>query len=293
MTLRPRQLPKLREQLLRHLDDPDASIRAHTGEGNQDGLDVLAGHLRHAELYWVAPDMTALAMSSGAQLAAARWATADRPAPCGLILFDGGVGSVDAQGVDVPVEGCVWGPSNGECSVALLLSRRRLVAEMAEHGFPGQLIEEKVPPLLPLAAASVPVTMEPVPMVELDASLPLPVVQALAASWLLMQQPQLVERTREAADKAARRNAARAGLPDPEVTVIDLRRQYAPQDRDPDDGQVAGRRYRHRWVVSGHWRQQPYGPGREQRRQQWIPAYVKGPDGAPLLQTERVNVWRR
>jgi hypothetical protein len=45
----------------------------------------------------------------------------------------------------------------------------------------------------------------------------------------------------------------------------------------------------HRWVVSGHWRNQSHGPGREQRRRQWIPAHIKGPDGAPLLATERVN----
>lgn len=38
---------------------------------------------------------------------------------------------------------------------------------------------------------------------------------------------------------------------------------------------------------------QPHGPERALRRQQWIPAYIKGPDGAPLLATERVNVWRR
>jgi len=46
-------------------------------------------------------------------------------------------------------------------------------------------------------------------------------------------------------------------------------------------------------VVSGHWRKQPYGPEQSLRRQTWIPAYIKGPDGAPLLATERVNVWRR
>jgi hypothetical protein len=287
--LRPRQVPKFREQLLRHLDDPAAPLRADTGEGMRPGLDAMAHHLRHAELYWVASDMAALAMSSGAQLAAARWATADRPSACGLILFDGGIGNVEARGVNIPVEACTWGPYEGGLLVWTFMSRRRLNAEIENVG---QVGSDAAPPLVPVQGDLLPVTTEPVPMAELEASA-LPVIQALAASWLLMQQPQLVDRTRERPDKSAQRNAARNGLSDPEVTVIDLRRLYAPQDADPDEGREGGRRYRHRWVVSGHWRQQAYGPERSLRRQQWIPAYVKGPDGAPLLATERVNVWRR
>lgn len=38
---------------------------------------------------------------------------------------------------------------------------------------------------------------------------------------------------------------------------------------------------------------QPYGPGQSLRRQTWVPSHVKGPQGAPLLSTEKVNVWRR
>src|ERR1044071_10524734 len=84
----------------------------------------------------------------------------------------------------------------------------------------------------------------------------------------------------------------RAGLPVPEVTVVDLRRQYTPQDQDPGD-ETGGRHYKHRWVVSGHWRNQAYGKERALRRQTWVPAHMKGPEGAPLLATEKVNVWRQ
>ncbi|GAA3032051.1 hypothetical protein GCM10017559_69080 [Streptosporangium longisporum] len=48
-----------------------------------------------------------------------------------------------------------------------------------------------------------------------------------------------------------------------------------------------------RWVVSGHWLNQVHGPNRSLRRRQWVPSHTKGPDGAPLLITARVNVWRR
>lgn len=292
MSIRPSHLPKARRQLLRHLEDPEASIRQKTGQQNQAGLDRLASQLRAAELYWVAADMVALAVSSGSQLAAARWATADRPAPCGLLWWDSGVGTVDYQGSELPVDGVAWGPApGGTCEVSWLIDRSRLADAAARKG--GKLVMEGVPPLVPMWSANLPVTDEPVSMAELPPEAPTTAVGALASAWLLMQQPMLIDRTRERADGPTRRAHARDGLPDPAVTVVDLRRQYVPQDQDPDGSDGEGRRYRNRWVVSGHWRNQAFGPHLSERRQTWIPSYVKGPEGAPLLSTERVNVWRR
>lgn len=292
MALRPSQLPKVRRQTLKFLNDPTSAIRSNTSADLAPGLDALAVNLAAADLFWVQQDMAALAMHAGEQLAAARWATADRPAPCGLLYWQGGIGHIDGYGVQIPVEACVWGPHQGEMMLWLLMSRDRLVIESgrAEHLF--TLVTEEIPPLIPVYGATLPVTAEPLSMAEVDSGLPQPVVAALASSWLLMQQPLLVDRTRERADKPTVRSLAREGLPVPEVSVVDLRRQYTPQDRDPDAG-TDGRRYRHRWVVSGHWRDQAYGPGRLLRRQTWIPSHVKGPEGAPLLSTEKVNVWRR
>lgn len=288
--MKPRHLPKARAQAARYLVLPNIAMSANSDDGReQDALRALGDNLRAAELYWVTPDMAALAISAGSQLAAARWATVDRPSACGLIMWDGGIGNVTERGVTIPVEGCAWGPYKGELLVWYLMSRDRLADEISARGVPWVLGDTPLPPLLPVAGDTLPITAEPVPMAELDVTAP-PVLGALAAAWLLMEQPQLVDRTQQAADKADRRSSARAGMPDPTVTIVDLRRQYVPADSEPGD---PGRQYRHRWVVSGHWRNQPYGEGREQRRRQWIPAYVKGPDGAPLLATERVNVWRR
>jgi hypothetical protein len=281
----------MRRQTLRHLREPSSSLRSNTSPEAAPGLDALASMLEVGELFWVQQDMAALAMHAGEQLAAARWATADRPAPCGLLYWQDGIGHMDVQGVQVPVEACAWGPHQGELMIWLLMSRARLVAEVAPLSQMLTLDESRVPPLLPLCGGMVPVTGEPLSMTEVDPELPQPVVAALASAWLLMQQPLLIDRTRERADKSTARAYARDGLPSPEVTVVDLRRQYTPQDRDPDAG--SGRRYKHRWIVSGHWRNQPYGPGQSLRRQTWVPSYVKGPEGAPLLSTEKVNVWRR
>lgn len=289
MTVRPAHLPRLRRQTLRHLHDPESPVRAKTNSGTAPGLDALTSHLEVADLFWVGQDMTALAMHSGEQLAATRWATADRPSPCGLLYWDEGVGHVDANGVRIPVEACAWGPYEGELLLWLLMSRSRLAAEVARIGR-YEIAEDAIPPLIPICAATLPVTAEPTPLAEVDPQLPQPVVAALAAAWLLMQQPQLIDRTQERADKATARAYAREGHRPPEVTIVDLRRQYTPQDRDPDAG-TDQRTYRHRWIVSGHWRN-AWRPSIGEHRRVWVPAHLKGPKGAPLLKSEKVNVWR-
>jgi hypothetical protein len=292
VSLRARALPKLRAQAVRQLASfTDGGPYMLPGDENLAAA-VLAD-LRACDLYWISEDMTALAMSAGAQLDEARFATADRPCPVGLAVFAGGLGMVDvAPGAGLPVDALLWAPGPGRTlRVWHLIEGRSLFA-----AFPPEAIRIQPPPLIPIREARLPLTDEPVSLDGLPAHEGMEparaIVAAMAASWYLMQQPQLVDRTRQEPSRAEARSIARAGLPEDGVTVVDLRRVMAPQDRDPDAGSD-GRRYRHRWVVSGHWRDQPYGPSRSLRRQTWIPAYVKGPDGAPLLATERVNVWRR
>lgn len=45
----------------------------------------------------------------------------------------------------------------------------------------------------------------------------------------------------------------------------------------------------HRWIVSGHWKQQPYGPNSSLRKRIWIAPYVQGPADKPLVITDRVT----
>lgn len=68
------------------------------------------------------------------------------------------------------------------------------------------------------------------------------------------------------------------------VTVVQLRRS-AGHSAQEGKSQVE---WSHRWVVRGHWRRQRVGPGRQEIRPRWIFPHVKGPDGKPLLMTEKV-----
>lgn len=293
MTLRPRSLPKARAQTIRritglglgHARDPILL------PSDDQLLDRMVNHLRAADLYWISDDMTALAMHAGEQLAAARWASADRPSPIGLAVFDGGLGMVDvAPGVHAPVQALAWGPGPDSTLIVWhLLNGPELLSQL-----PGADVS-RVPPLLAVREVRLPVTDQAIPLDDLPAYEGMrpsrPIVGALAAMWHLVQQPQLVDRTTVEPGRADARALRRADMPDEGVTLVALRRQYTPQDRDPDAG--SSRHYKHRWIVSGHWRDQPYGPGQSLRRKTWVPSHVKGPEGAPLLSTEKVNVWRR
>jgi hypothetical protein len=111
------------------------------------------------------------------------------------------------------------------------------------------------------------------------------------AAWALMNQPGLASRAIAERDPKIARQYRRERRDHPDVTIVDLRRLRHPAD--PDDVPEMTRTYTHRWVVDGHWRNQPYGPGRVSRRKIWIAPYVKGPDDGELIHTEKVHVWRR
>jgi hypothetical protein len=84
--------------------------------------------------------------------------------------------------------------------------------------------------------------------------------------------------------RQARRQRQRAGMID-HVKVLKLRRS---RPRHEGEWEGEGIEYSHRWVVEGHWRNQPYGPaGNKQYKQIWISPYVKGPDDKPLVVKKR------
>lgn len=124
--------------------------------------------------------------------------------------------------------------------------------------------------------------------------LPTPTEQATTWGWAaatlaafrLATQTNLAASTTERAPRPERRRTQRAGLPERDVHVVRLRTRGTG---GPAAGEPA-REYHHRWVVRGHWRQQPWGPRGSLRRPVWILPHVKGPDGAPLLGGERVTV---
>lgn len=90
----------------------------------------------------------------------------------------------------------------------------------------------------------------------------------------------------EDADRKTARRMHRMNLPT-RVTVIRLRRSAGV--RREGESLVE---WQHRWVVRGHWRNQPIGPrvpGAERETKRiWIAPYVKGPEDKPFVVSDKV-----
>jgi hypothetical protein len=98
----------------------------------------------------------------------------------------------------------------------------------------------------------------------------------LLSLWTLMQQ-RIAIRTKERVSNPFRKRATKANIADHHVTLVTLRRPQ-PKRSDGDHREVE---WTHQWLVSGHWRNQPY-RALNTTKQIWINPYVKGPDDLPL-----------
>lgn len=107
-------------------------------------------------------------------------------------------------------------------------------------------------------------------------------LRLIYALWTVMNQP-ITDVREEAVDRATKRRMERMKIP-PKVTVITLRRPVNPH-RPDEEGHIE---WQHHWIVRGHPRWQPYGPGRQERKLIWINPHVKGNLDAPLHQSEKV-----
>ena len=71
----------------------------------------------------------------------------------------------------------------------------------------------------------------------------------------------------------------------PMVRVIALRKTQATAvEAEPGDGDPK-RKLKVRFIVKGHARLQPCGPGNTDRKLIWVDAYPKGPDDAPFKES--------
>jgi hypothetical protein len=103
----------------------------------------------------------------------------------------------------------------------------------------------------------------------------------LLVLWRLAQQ-MLGVRYHEPSPRPLRRSQERQGLTDSGVVVRLRRPEHV--SRHEDEGEA---RYSHRFIVSGHWRNQAV---RDGHRLTWIAPYVKGDPDLPLVVKQRVVV---
>jgi hypothetical protein len=251
--------------------------------------------LAAAPLYWVSTEMTAVALDASGDIPA--WVPEQvMPSADGFLIWQGNMPPIRASDlndnqrpigpdgarldVSVGAAGVMWSRSSNRVNLAVL----SLTSDVVAAGATLTTSELVVP--TGTAAISSAKEIDPAEMAGEAAGF----IAALGATWVLMGQPTVAE-PRTVTPKGTEYRAARRRRRDPPVvSIVDLRPMiHTPTDPTDEPGRI----YTHRWVVRGHWRHQAYGPERTLRKAVWVPSYLKGPAGAPLLRTEHVHVWRR
>jgi hypothetical protein len=105
--------------------------------------------------------------------------------------------------------------------------------------------------------------------------------KAIQVTLRLMQQT-IAVREEYVLPRGERRRMQREKLDLRPVVVVKLRR---PREHKQAEGETHVE-WTHRWITSGHWRNQPF-PSLGITRQIWISAYVKGPSDKPLIVKRR------
>lgn len=254
-----------------------------------------------AEMYWVTSEMARVAMDAALDMPDY---TMSQIIPCdvGFIVYDGGlpelpiISAYSERGSfggakrfpELPVDYLMWYRRGN----SLFVQYGCDVATARARGF------DPTYPQIPLMDAGTINFPEFLRVVvsrddpgigdDQTALVKVAVVTMLAATWSLMRQETVASTQRQAFQPSS--NQYKKGRRPGMVTTVSLRRMRVVSDEIDQDG---GRKLTHRHIVRGHWRQQACGPNNSERRPVWIPSYIKGPEGAELVMSEKVMVWRR
>lgn len=264
------------DESLRHIyDERDAANAAK----------YLRADVRQAGLWWVAPPMCALVDHAAKSMPPHRLHARDVPEPFGMVFFGSALDGIDSYGESEPmvVNAVSWG-------VRTLLENGKQGIDITSWGLAVTTHGRIWTPMggpnwwlggLPTATTGAPADARG-STAEASAYED---CHRLAALWRLAASPGIATETTERLGRAAERRVERAGVDPSPLRVIRLRRlaSSAPEYEHGTDVE-----WSHRWMVSGHWRNQWY-PTLDDHRPVWISPYVKGPDHLPLVVKETVK----
>lgn len=307
--IRPVDIPKVRADLLEHYERPatlrkwasqeaDPAVTIRTREGRIGGSLNPSGELRllleikrlqQADLYFVSAAMTEVAVAAAATLPTFVVEEFDLPSRHGLIVFEKPVAVnqlPDSSGIAY-ISAAAWGVVGGGPASALVWlsfytdQHHAWTVEAAAGLISKDTARQRIAsrPRYRHVAEGARVLGQ---SAETNGNWALDLWgRAIVTSWLLSQQA-ITEDAKVAAPRAESGSAREATS----VRVVELRRRTVGEQ-----GQGVAR-YRHRWLVKGHWRQHWF-PKQKVHRPVWIAPHVKGPEGAPLLGGDKVYAWKR
>lgn len=117
-------------------------------------------------------------------------------------------------------------------------------------------------------------------------------MQAAVAFWSILQ-PNLVTTVEAKSTDGLKPKQVRVEREKGREETITVIRLHHDVKRRMEEVAEGRKKYglSHQFEVRGHWRQQPYGPGRNLRRPQYIDAFWKGPKGTPMVIKDKVLKW--
>lgn len=137
-----------------------------------------------------------------------------------------------------------------------------------------------------IASASPPTDMSAEPVIGEYMVQSTNITRIMYSIFALMDQT--ITDVSEYTDRKLARRTRNKRRPPPMVTIVTLRHAKSHGKYDGDGSWLT-----YRSVTAGHWRWQPYGPGRQQVKHIWINPYVRGPEDAPFHQPERISTLAR
>ena len=304
--IRAPQVPKIARELRdsldatvalmrRGLDDP---VLAAEAEQASRALTVLHERIQFADLYLVSAEMTHAAVDAARDVPSMVIAEVE-PTRTGIMIFDGGLPPVEIptivqssallggrtapRTVETSPEILTW-TRDAELSYLALWVRVDRLPEWLRQSLPG-------PGRWMIAASCQTPSYLADDWGGFEHTSSVRAISLALATWTMMAIPTVAD-TAQRTVSGERIPGQKRRAPARAIKVIELRRLAHRPVEASEEGDGT-RVYRHRWVVRGHWRQQRVGEGRSRVRTTWVPSYVKGPEGAPLMHSETVFVWRR
>jgi hypothetical protein len=257
-----------------------------------DEIFWLRVNVQDAVLWFVSPDMTDLLIHAWPSLPPTTLTPELLPDETGFVVFANKIrGTAADKAEPLLFDGYVWGPAVLDHPSG---RRENVVSLAAIVHYQGQ--DDYWGPLghtdWTIGKDCDDVTeINPTERTELREASMIEDRRMMATFWLLATQPNIAETTDAPIPRPWRRAQQREGRPVPRVRLIDVRRpKHSKTEPSAEHRDIE---WTHRWIVSAHWRQQAYGPGRSLRRPRLIAPYMKGPDDKPLIVPESVKVWKR
>jgi hypothetical protein len=268
LNLAARDLPRVRDGLTRFLRG-DLRLPATTSIPNH--RNDLASCLNRVRMYWIDDIFTDMAEVSSTQLPAVSVTRDLAPCDDGLLVWSR---PVAGRGITAATWTCqddaVW-----------IVLYRAIGGGLDE--LPLQTVRNEVGWLAPIRDHRVRYGET----IEHSASHP---AATVLATWLLLAQG-VAETSAAPVDRAVRKKYERMKRVVPDVRIVHLRAQHRGSGSIPQP--TAGRTYTKRVWVTGHWRNQPYGPGRSLRRPVYIHPHLRGPEDAEINLSTTVRVLGR